>query len=365
MKIKKQDLSFLNIYAQLSDSKAETNKIVSLEIKNNVATFYMKSTWTILITKIPVESEKDFSTNFGILQFLSLIKTVKDDAVIKVKEQSIVLYNNKNQEKAELSFNVISFNIFDDFSDKLELLEKPAMSIVSLKELDKLSGLKKFASTKEMTLDVIGLNNNMFFASDTKTGSIVKTSNELTSLYYLPRVIVNTFEKLKLTEIEIKLYENYSVIVSDKTSIFIKNQNYKLPDFSLDENKKIYDMKEGFEIDYIEAEEFATIASSINNPAARVFMTIKKDYLLVESKEGSKSHVKIPIKNVHSDLIGKIFSLNYTKYIVILDSVKKIWDTFEEKEDKSIYITYRDKAICIKDKNEKNIFFQILMTMNK
>ena len=292
MKFTKESLSFLGIYAKCADTKQAQNdkfQIKASTVEKSV-TFSQFSDSAIVITKLDTDVDVDFTGIYPIGQFLALIQSVPNDAMLDIKSDGIYFNNNK--------YEFEKFSLEASFADTEKFIELIALDGESIKVTD-------FSKTKSSLIgnDDMGfvsiLNENFVssISGDTITCSY-KTGNEKDSAFFIPKLAVTLCNEAKLesaTFYKRTLGDNdFYFVALGKTNIIFQHKDYNKDILGLftEETKAMYDHEYRIRIkkDSLKDALNRIKVFSSKNIYSRIYCATTNNQFKVESKEQNSGY---------------------------------------------------------------------------
>jgi hypothetical protein len=354
----KEELSVLDLYASVSDTKnfLYDKFCMYFNKEKNVVELFQNTSYCILLTRF----EKDLSKlnkSFKIVgvsgQLNSLIKLTPKDSIIDINEIDI-RFGKSKYELPKFDYDISTLNFLVD-----NVIDKPKDNF-KLSDIDKFNDIKNFVGNEE--LDVFGLFDSYFVASNrTDFTGAIKTDNKFSdNAKFFPRILATISNYFSLKELDIHSFSddnlNYTYVKINNTYVFFTEKDYILENIFKEEIKELYWHKTFVECDrlkFFEALQRICVVAQ-NNIFNRIFITIDNNFIKMESKDGSYAYEELECTDVSKELNNYTFivSANNLRLMVSLLTGNIIKILCENNSD--------SVAITILDENENKFFIHNL-----
>jgi DNA polymerase III sliding clamp (beta) subunit (PCNA family) len=354
MKFKKESLDFLELYLLCENNTDEMSSKfeVITDIKNKVVTFVQFSDYIKLITEVSLEDDsltEDFKLIYPTSKFVRLLKSCNKGEIISLTSEGIDL------PLGHYDFGTEEWSNEDDLKVFKEMLKQRPVDRINVQDLHKLVLLKPYLGSRG--LDAIHLNKGWFVSSNRfdSTG-VLKTNNDQNTNFYLSLEVINICNVFKIEELTFNIYNSdpnfYTFDFGDTKVIIVERDDYDIPDvFNKDIQKEYHHDKKLFlnRTELKQSLDRIKILAS-ENLDSRIFLTIKSDHVLIESKdkdieyafEKVKSEisseeiagVEVVLSAVHlSNMVSSLTHENLTLSIPIKEDPVAI-DLIDDNEDR-------------------------------
>lgn len=319
MKFTKEQLSFLDMFALVSDTKNIVNDKLQIQCdaEKKRVLFSINSEVTSLFYKFDMDVEKDSCFFFPINQVYQIVQLVPDDVSIDITD-NVISFGKDSSYTFTQDPNIIPTIDFDYMHKNL----KKADSEFDIVDLGKTTLLKNFIGSPDTKFDAILLTNSYFVASN-KTDIIgaIETSNPKDLFFYIPKMILNLVGQKKKDTCKIIKTEGVIYTKIDDVEIFIVPCEYTLPDIFGDIKSKLkhstfvmFDKKV-----FMESLKRISVTTT-NNLYNRIHLTFGKDSITVENKDTGYACEKVICNNVDKELCDHTIAVSSRYMELILNS---------------------------------------------
>jgi hypothetical protein len=326
MQFTKQQLSFLKLYLNVSDTKSFLGDKINIKCINDKIYFSLYGTDTKVITMFDNVNKETFENSYYVSKLANIINACKDNETITIEQDLIKFGKN-----AEYKLESIECNIETPPDKYLEILNNDYEAKYNLTDMSRI--FKSFISNTNEDYKIISLQDNHFVTYNDTVLAISKTNNDIKeTLYFSPVLLalVDYFtkeEKLNFDQNSFELKklqggEFYGVSYGSM-NIFIEIKNSKLPYVFDEEIVTRYNHKTKIAI---RNEEFKSALKRIDfltrdNIENRVYLVIDKNTVKLESRDSQKGY-EIVNAYVDKKLIGFTTILNASYLNAIVSFLK-------------------------------------------
>ena len=366
IKLKKEQLNFMEKYALCVDSKMPTHEKFQITGKQDKLVFSQKSNTGYLITEIDYKEVDNFNVVFDTITFVSLIRSIPDNTEIVITEKGIEFLRN--------SYDIVNTDMeLDDVDEYIEFAKKSDVKKFTLKDIDNFNKIKEYSSGDN--LDCVSYQNNHFVTSNRSYVTAFSKTKEFSYVddfyFSTPTFMLLTTFKVKEIEIvindHIEVEDGQDIIVVDyyyfkldNTFIFIIGKNYILPNMFQDDLKSMYEHPYKFTVEKSAIKDTLNRMKIVarNNKESRIYFHITDGLLSIKNTDTQFAQEDIKIIKMDKEIDG----------IVIPLSVNYLSSVIEKCDGKEIvfYCTpIEDDFVSMKTEDETSNYFYILNLLEK
>ena len=360
MQFTKQQLSFLKLYLNVSDTKSFLGDKINIKCIDDKIYFSLYGTDTKVITTFDNTNNETFENNYYVSKLANIINACKESETITIEQDLIKFGKN-----AEYNLESMSCNIDTPPNKYLEILNSDYESKYNLVDISRI--FKSFISNTNEDYKIISLQDNHFVTYNDTVVAISQTNNDIAETLNLSPVLLTIVDYLSkekkinferdggLTLKKLQGGEFYGVSYSN-INIFIEIKNSKLPYVFDDEIVARYNHKTKVSMDN---EEFKSALKRIDfltrdNIENRVYFVIDEGIVKLESRDSQKGYELVNAK-VDSELEGftTILNASYLNNIVsFLKNFANIEIQIENSKDLSAV-----KIVGVNDAGAESDFY--------
>lgn len=355
VKLKKEQLNFLDKYVLCIDTKTAINDKFQISCKGNKLIFSQKSNVGYLITEVTYSDtfEKEESIVFETATFVSLIKSIPNNSDIVITEKGINFNNN--------CYDIVNTDFeLDDVDEFLTIASDTTVKKFELKDIDNYFKIKEYATGDK--LDTISYQNGYFVASNRYyvTG-FVKTENfKLDKDFYFSEDTFALFGAYKVKEAIIHDLEDMYFFKLDDTFVFIPKHEYILPNMFEDAVKQMYEHPFKAVINKTAIKDTLTRMKIVarNNKEGRIYLELSDDKMIIKNTDTQFAQEDIKLLSIDVDINNVIIPVSVNHLSSIIDKC--------DGENIEIYCTPdEDNFISMKIKDETSKYFYLLNLLEK
>lgn len=358
MIFKTGELDFLNLYAVCINNTDEMSEKFEIfaDPESKTVTFTQFSSYIKFIT---VLENKDITEEFKLIlstdKFVKLLKMSSDDDV-DINKLGI------DFPSGHYDFGTEEWSNQDDLKAIQEKLnQNPSNKNIEITDLQFLLILKSYMGKEG--LDAVHLNKGYFVASNKfdSTG-VIKTKNDSKISMFLTKEVADICKILKLENLTFDFYDDndpafYTFDVGNTKVIIVHNQDdYIIPDVFDPDTEELYKHKDIITVNKEELklslDKIKTFASE--NLDSRIFITVKSDHILIESKDNGYAFEKVTAKVDNVEIYG-IEILVSAMYLSMM-----VRGLLGEKINISIPVEEEPVAIEVNDEEGSRFFIHCL-----
>jgi hypothetical protein len=358
MKFTKQQLLFLKLYLNCSDTESFLGDKINIKCDNKNMYFTLYGTDTKLITTF-VTDDEPFENNYYISKLANLINVCNDNETIVIEKDLI-----KFGTTAEYKLERVECNIDTPLEKYLEMVEQEAEKKYTLMDINRI--YKTFISNTNEDYKVISLQNNHFVTYNDTVLAIASSNNTIQDvLYFSPSILMIADYLVKEEKVNVgdglqivKLQEGeFYGITCKNINIFVEIKNSKLPYIFDEKISSMFNHKTKVSIN---TNDFKNALKRIDlltrdNIESRVYFVMENGQIRLESRDAQKGYEIVPAK-VDKKLEGFTTILNAS----YLNAITSFLKNFENTE---IHITNSEKLTAVKitgmkdDGTESDFYF--------
>ena len=359
MQFTKQQLSFLKLYLNVSDTKSFLGDKINIKCIDDKIYFSLYGTDTKVITAFDNTNKETFENNYYVSKLANIINACKESETITIEQDLIKFGKN-----AEYKLESMSCNIETQPNTYLEILNNEYESKYNLVDISRI--FKSFISNTNEDYKIISLQNNHFVTYNDTVLAVSQTNNVITETLYFSPVLLTIvdyllkeakidFDKGNLELKKLQGGEFYGISFGDM-NIFVEIKNSKLPYIFDDEIVARYDHKTKVSINN---DEFKSALKRIDfltrdNIENRVYVVIEKGRVKLESRDSQKGYEIVDAK-VDTELEGFTTILN-ASYLNNIVSFLKNFATVEIKIENSVDLS-AVKIVGVNDAGVESDFY--------
>jgi hypothetical protein len=326
MQFTKQQLSFLKLYLNVSDTKSFLGDKINIKCIDDKIYFSLYGTDTKVITAFDNTNNETFENNYYVSKLANIINACKDNETITIEQDLIKFGKN-----AEYKLESMACNIETPPSKYLEILNNDSEATYNLVDVSRI--FKSFISNTSEDYKIISLQNNHYVTYNDTVLAISQTNNTINETIYFSPVLLTVvdyfskeakidFEKGNLELKKLQGGEFYGISFGNM-NIFVEIKNSKLPYVFDEEISSRFNHKTKIAIG---TEEFKSALKRIDfltrdNIENRVYLIIDKATVKLESRDSQKGY-EIVNAYVDKELVGFTTILNASYLNAIVSFLK-------------------------------------------
>lgn len=319
MKVTKSNLKFLKKYASISETSTVLGNKLKIKVENNIATYIQKSKDATLITRVPCDTTESFEKLININIFHDFINTLDEDQNLTIDDQGFSIGEDK-----KYTFDIQELDFFDieEIVNMIEEAKKDSDTIsFDFTEYDELNSIYSFIGKD--SLESVGIMKDKLLTTDRVQIAYRDCKFSLDKNYFISKLAASL---LKDSNEPTKIYmtENFYFFNIGNTVCIFEWMSYAIPDLFESVPYSKFN-----QTDYIQVNK-KEIRSSLkrmsfftyDNPAFRIFVTIKNDHLLIENRDYNKSYEKVSLvksNDLLKDVTFIVNSYNLLNFINIIE----------------------------------------------
>ena len=355
VKLKKEQLNFLDKYVLCIDTKTAINDKFQIACKGNRLIFSQKSNVGYLITELtyPETFEKEEKVIFETSTFASLIKSIPNNSDITITEKGINFNNN--------CYDIVNTDfLLDDVDEFLTIASDTSVEKFNLNDIENYFKIKEYAVGDK--LDTVSYQNGYFVASNRYyvTG-FVKTDNfKLDSDFYFSEDTFALFSAYKVKEATVYNLDDMYFFKLDDTFIFIPKNEYILPNMFDDAIKEMYEHPSKVVVNKNAIKDTLTRMKIVarNNKESRIYLELSDDTMVIKNTDTQFAQEDIKLLSIDDDVKGVVMPVSVNHLSSIIDKC--------DGENIEIYCTAdEENFISMKIKDETSKYFYILNLLEK
>lgn len=299
MIFKKQEFNFLDWYCFFANTKGELNN--KLQIKGskekNEVMFALDTGVNILYTPIKKEVEEDFIYILPLVEFSSILKGVKDDVEIIIKDNALIFGKSKYE------FPVLEYTTpptqVEVYNDQIE---KENISFF-LNKLSFFSDMKDFTGEEEKNFNYVCSYSDYYTTSRFSPPLVLlykrEKANNIPNGFAITSFVSNFISSLKIDELGIKDFEDYySFTINNTYFVVAKQDKCYLPDLTTEEQRQKFENKYKIVVDKSKIKEVLNRLKIVtkNNIDTRIYLSVSKGELTIESKDNGYAVEKFEVE---------------------------------------------------------------------
>jgi DNA polymerase III sliding clamp (beta) subunit (PCNA family) len=351
IKLKKEQLSFMDKYALCTDSKMAVHEKFQISIKKDKLIFSQKSNVGYLITEIDYKTEEEGNIVFDTVTFVSLIKSIPDNTEITITEKGIEFLKN--------SYDIVNTDMELGDVDEYLQISKEENEKFTLKDVDNFIKIREYSSGDE--LNTVSYQNGYFVSSNQLYVTAFSKTKEfkLENDFYFSLDTFALLTNFKIKEIDIFNRDNLYFFKIDNTYIFIIKREYVLPNMFMEEIKPMYEHPYKFTVAKVAIKETLSRMKIVarNNKEGRIYFHINENVLNVKNTDTQFAQEDITIvsdKEINGIVVP--LSVNYLSSVI---------DKCDGKEITCYCTPVEDNFISMKVEDETKNYFYILNLLEK
>ena len=313
VKLKKEQLGFLDKYAMCADTKMVIHGYFQLSKKDDKIIFSQKSNTGYLITEIDYVGEQFGNVVFDTITFVSLIKSIPDNTEITITEKGIEFLGN--------SYDIVNSDMaLDDVDEFLNVSKEIDTEKFTLKDIDCYNKIKEFASGDK--LETVSYQSGYFVTSNRQYVTAFSKINEfkMNSDFYFSQDTFNLLQTFKIKEVDIYTKDEFYFFKLNETFIFIPKIEYILPNMFDDDIQEMYNHPYKFSISKKDIKETLSRMKIVarTNKEGRIYLEVNEGVLSVKNTDTQFAKEDVKIVNYSKELEGIVLplSVNYLSSII-------------------------------------------------
>jgi hypothetical protein len=338
----KEELSVLDIYVSMSDTKQVLNNKIQIKtiLKENKIVFSQFSSDAVLITIFEKENLEEFIGLYESVKLNQLIKLCPQKATIEITDQGVLINN-----KSKYDFKSLGIELKEtDFV--LDLIKnKKFKHNIKIKDISKMLSLRSFVGIDNF--DAIMLRSGYFIASNNSDVlGAIQSGNDVgeNTTFYFPSIVTGMFNNYKINDVEVFGIEGYNYFIIGNTYIFFPEKEYSFIDIFQEEIKTKYRHPNYI---VVNKNSFAECLQRISIVADRIYLSFNENNLVLESKSFDNDYAKEEIKienNVVDSIKNNIFFIPVRYLSMTTSSLQgdKVYIHIPEDMDEASNIMIQD-----------------------
>jgi len=358
MKIKKEDLGFLEVFSMLADKSPLGDKL-QITVDGGKAIFCLFGTTATAVKELTITDQNEkFDLAFPVVEFESLINHYPENALIEFTQDRKI----SHAKGASYSFENIDviFPPIGNMFSKIQNRESEAEFFITLNDMEKLKKVIPFIGID--FLEFVTLNQGHFVALDNVVVGFSNSKNQAKEMLYFPKTICDVWIKYFSgddNDQQLKVY----YFINDNTywwlfeikGVFVgvaDPTKKAFPDVFKDRFKQEYDHQQMVSVD---SNDLSSVLNRMqvvaqHNENNRLFFTVVDGALKIESKDFNKSSEFVKIIDDNANLKNEEFSLGCTNLMNIIDQLDSEKILFyikpqSEGKAKAVKISNSDNSI--------------------
>jgi hypothetical protein len=351
MRFLKSELEFLKVFGACADTRTfDGDKLfIITKPELNRAYFGLFTDDVKMIQQIDCSVDDTFIMNINLVQFNSMLSFCKDDEFIEFNNGKI-----KFGETSEYDFETFDFNI-QNFNDILNMpVEGNLFELKDISKIDQIS----FSIGADKEISCIAYQDNHFITYDSNILSFIKTDNNISENFYLPKIFYKLYQLYKFDTVNInKISEQFFYMSINNMKIFMDIAEYSIPYIFSDDIKSKFEHQNKI---VLNTDLFKNKLSRLKvltqkTMYNRVFIYLNESEIKAEIKDDYKGHEFI-VTGIDKDLVGTYFICNTTSLHSVLNNYNQ--------ENITIKVS-KDEMSVIKIEDEKNNINYVLTLYKK
>lgn len=310
----KKDLGFIGLYNLCIDNKSPLHDKFEIKCKNNQVVFSQESDKCTLITMYDKTIDEDFQVVYSTAKVNSILNFVPDtESIIFTKEGLSFNKSKYDFEEEKLTLN--------DSTELLELIKSGTQKEkIVFKNLKNMNTVKSYMGQEGLDT-IVNVNDSFVASNEMGISAIIKSGN--VSNFNIPEILVNLIMFMKLSEIEIDVYDKFVSTKIGDTYVIVPIKDYLIPNIFADEFAEKYNHKNIITIpkdELIKAVQRIKVVASFNT-YSRVFIYCFEDYIEIISKDNANAIETVTAK-VDADLKDCFFIISANYLFQIISSLE-------------------------------------------